>query len=165
MLFPPDNFHLSAAVGWVELGNPVEALAELEKIAARYRDEFVVLEVEWVIRAEQKDWDAGLDIARRMVRAASEKASGWLHQAYALRRVKEGGLKAAWESLLPAYEKFPNEPIIAYNLACYACQMGNTDECRDWLQRALKLLGKAEFKKLALNDPDLKALWDEIRDL
>lgn len=165
MLFPPDSYHLSAAVGWIELGNPTEALVELEKIAPANRDVFVVLEVEWVIRAGQKNWEAGLDVARRMVAVASEKASGWLHQAYALRRVNHGGLQAAWEALLPAYERFPNEPVIAYNLACYACQLGDTNECRDWLHRALKLLGKSEFKEMALKDPDLQPLWDEIRDL
>jgi len=65
---------------------------------------------------------------------------------------------------LPASEKFPEEPIIAYNLACYACQMGNMDHCRHWLQRALKLLGKDQFKKMALNDTDLQPLWDEIKE-
>jgi len=34
-----------------------------------------------------------------------------------------GGAKAAWDALLPAADKFPNNPNIPYNLACYACQM------------------------------------------
>ena len=32
-LGPPDSHHLSAAIGWLELGNVAEAGAELEKIA------------------------------------------------------------------------------------------------------------------------------------
>jgi len=30
---PPDSMHLSSATGWMQLGNPAEALAELEKIS------------------------------------------------------------------------------------------------------------------------------------
>ena len=30
---PPDSFYLSAAQGWMELGDPAEAQAELDKVA------------------------------------------------------------------------------------------------------------------------------------
>ncbi len=56
--------------------------------------------------------------------------AGWLHRAYALRRVANGGLPQAWDALLPAAEKFPGEPVIAYNLSCYACQMQQLDASR-----------------------------------
>ncbi len=165
MLLPPDTHHLSAAIGWIELGNPTEALLDLDKISKERRQDYEILEVEWVIRAEQKDWDAGLEVARKMLAAAPDQASGWLHQSYAMRRAKEGGIQAAWNALLPAYEKFSDEPTIAYNLACYACQLGQVEECRDWLRRAMKLLGVEKFKEMALNDGDLQPLWDEIRGL
>jgi len=58
------------------------------------------------------------------------------------RRVKSGGLQAAWGMLLPAFEKFPEEPTIPYNLACYACQMKRLDEARQWLERAATIAGK-----------------------
>jgi hypothetical protein len=74
-------------------------------------------------------------------------------------------LKPAWEALLPAAKKFPREPIIPYNLACYACQMNLMNEARDWLQRALLVGDKDELKQMALNDADLKPLWSEIRML
>jgi hypothetical protein len=31
-LQPPDSHHLNAAVGWLELGNDIEATEELDKI-------------------------------------------------------------------------------------------------------------------------------------
>ena len=35
-LQPPDSYYLRAAIGWLELGNHLEANEELEKIALRY---------------------------------------------------------------------------------------------------------------------------------
>ena len=47
---------------------------------------------------------------------------------------------------------FPSESLIAYNLACYECQMGNQPAALDWLQKAIKLGDKREIKKVALRD-------------
>ena len=169
-LEPPDTHHFRAAIGWLELGNTVEARAELEKISVPQQNHPDVLEVRWLICAEEKNWDAALQAARTLVQRAPKRSSGWVHQAYALRRVKGGGLQAAWEALVPAYEKFPKETIIPYNLSCYACQMSQLAEALIWLQRALKI-GKKEkikqekIKQMALTDPDLQPLWDEIRNL
>jgi hypothetical protein len=97
-----------------------------------------------------------------LLHAEPDRASGWLHQAYALRRVPEGGLQQAWEALLPAYEKFPQEATIPYNLSCYACQLGQLDDARQWLKRAVASGGKERIKHMALGDSDLEPLWGEI---
>jgi hypothetical protein len=34
--------------------------------------------------------------------------------------------------------RFPEEWLMGYNLACYACQLGNRDEARHWLELAYK---------------------------
>lgn len=161
-LEPPDTHHLSAAIGWLELGNPAEARLELEHIAAALRKHPDVLEAEWRIHAENRDWAAALPVAHNLVKLAPRRVSGWLHFSYALRRVPEGGLEAAWNALLPAYEKFPKEATVIYNLACYACQMGRLPEARKWLLRALKAGDRDRIKSMALNDDDLKPLWPEI---
>jgi hypothetical protein len=54
--------------------------------------------------------------------------------------------------------------VIPYNLACYACQLGDLDDARRWLERAVALRSRADLRRLALNDHDLQPLWDEIRD-
>ena len=41
----PDNLHLQAAQGWLELGNHVEANEELEKIVSTLRSHPDVLEI------------------------------------------------------------------------------------------------------------------------
>ncbi len=41
--------------------------------------------------------------------------------------------------------------------------MHKMDEARTWLQRAVKIGGKEKIKQMALVDPDLKPLWEEIK--
>ncbi len=106
-----------------------------------------------------------MQVARSLIHAAPERPSGWLHQAYALRRVPDGGLQKAWDALLPAYQKFPKESLICFNLACYACQMGQPDSALVWLRRAAATGGKEQIRAQALADPDLQPLWDQIRRL
>ncbi|MEI6396380.1 MAG: hypothetical protein WCT12_35400 [Verrucomicrobiota bacterium] len=67
-----------------------------------------------------------------------------------------------WNVLLPVVDRFPKEHIIRYNLACYACQLGNLKQVRDWLKKAIKLANTKDVKLMALNDPDLEPLWKEI---
>jgi len=164
-LKPPDTHHLSAAIGWLELGNPTEAKAELAGIDPACQTHPDVLEVRWLLCAEEEQWQEGLKVAVQLIGLAPERSSGWLHQAYALRRVPEGGLEHAWRVLLPVSEKFPAEPTVAYNLACYACQMQQLDLARSWLKRAFKLGVRERILSMALADPDLQPLWPEMAQL
>ena len=164
-LEPPDWHYVSAAVGWLELGNLAEAKAELARVSAAQQNHPDVLEVRWLVCAEAGLWEEGLQIARALVAGAPERPSGWLHLAYALRRAPQGSVKQAWEALLPAFDKFPNEPVISYNLSCYACQMGQLEAAWVWLKRAFVIGGKAKIKAMALHDSDLEPLWQQIRQL
>lgn len=165
-LEPPQVHYVSAAIGWLELGNLAEAKAELERIDREFYHYPQVLELRWSICAEEQKWREALEIARALVEGVPESPAGWLHQAYALRRVPDGSVKQAWTALLPAFDKFPKEPIISYNLSCYACQMNQLDAARVWFKRAIVIGGrkrKEKIKQMALEDVDLKPLWDEIR--
>ena len=162
-LEPPDSFYLSAAIGWLQLGNIAEAKLELAGLTPSAQNNPDVLEARWVICTEEERWEEALQIAQELLARAPDRSSGWLHQAYALRRVPEGSVKKAWDALLPAFDKFPSEPIISYNLSCYACQMQQMDAARVWLKRACVIGSKEKITRMALEDPDLKPLWEEIR--
>ncbi|MBC8097782.1 MAG: tetratricopeptide repeat protein [Akkermansiaceae bacterium] len=162
---PPDSHHLSAAIGWLELGNLGETESDLNRISAANQCHPDVLEVRWIVFAQTQRWEAALQSARALLKMAPNRCSGWLHQAYALRRVSKDGLKLAWEALLPASKKFPREATIPYNLSCYACQMDQLNEARGWFQRALLVGDKNQIKQMALEDSDLQPLWTEIRKL
>jgi Flp pilus assembly protein TadD len=162
-LEPPDCHYLSAAAGWIGLGNRAEAEAELARVSPAQQQHPDVLEVRWFIYAHGEQWNQALAVARAIVTQAPNRASGWLHQAYALRRVADGGVKEAWHALLPAFDKFPDEPVISYNLSCYACQMKQLEAARVWFKRAVVIGGKEKIKRMALADADLEPLWQEIK--
>ena len=164
-LQPPDTHHFSAAVGWLELGNVAEARADLARISPAQQEQPNVLELRWMVAAEQKQWEEELQIAQALVRQAPQRSSGWLHQAYALRRIPGGSVQKAWEALLPAAGRFPRELTVPFNLACYACQLRQLDAARDWLKRAVAVGGSEKVKQMALKDRDLEPLWEEIRQL
>jgi uncharacterized protein HemY len=164
-LEPPDTHYLSAAEGWIGLGNLPEAQAELERISAEMQGHPDVLNARWHIHAAQGGWSEGLEVARALVKAAPDRVSSWLHQAYAIRRAPEGSLEKAWAALLPAVDMFPGDFMVCYNLSCYACQMNQIETARHWLKRAAEAAGKEKIKTMALEDADLQPMWGEIEKL
>ena len=165
-LEPPDNHHLLAVVGWLELGNPTEANEELARLSPKSLDHVEVLEVRWMVCAATASWGPALEVATRLHAQHPERDSGWLHRAYALRRVAGGGLEQAWEALRPAYEKFPKTSPIPFNLACYATQLGRLADAWEWLHRAMEAEGDVDrIKKMAMADKDLEPLWSRNREL
>ncbi len=161
-LEPPDSHHVSAVLGWLGLGLVAEARDEITKISLTNIGHPAALEARWQVAAYEKNWEEALEVADLEVRVSPGDAGAWLHRAYALRRARSGGLVAAWGVLSVAAKKFPEESVIAYNLACYACQMKDFDRAREWFFRAMRIGGKAEIKKMALDDSDLEPLWEEI---
>ena len=155
-----DQRHLEAAQGWFELGNCIEATDELDQITPEMRGHPSVLEVRYHIYAAAKKWEYAAEIAKAIAEFAPESPFGFIQRAYALHELKS--TQEAWNVLLPVVEKFPKEHVIRYNLACYACQLGNLQAARDWLQKAIDLAGTNEVKLMALNDPDLEPLWKAI---
>ena len=59
----------------------------------------------------------------------------------------------AYGTLKPVSERFPEEWLMGYNMACYACQLGNQDEARHWLELAYKRGDKSEIRQMARLDP------------
>ena len=115
-LGPADQRHLEAAEGWVELSNHLEAYEELEQITAKNRTHPAVLEVRWQIHAKAKKWDAALDTASALVQLMPEHPLGWVHRSYCLHELKR--TDEARDNLLRMVDKFPDDPIMRYNLAC-----------------------------------------------
>jgi tetratricopeptide (TPR) repeat protein len=83
---------------------------------------------------------------------------GWINRSYALHQLKR--TREALDTLLPAAAKFPDNLTIAYNLACFACQLGLLAEANRWLKQAMKLADSNQIQLVALEDPDLKPLWE-----
>ena len=162
-LEPPDSYHLSAAMGWVELGNAREAAAEFEKIRKEFCGHMQVLEAEWRIATANKDWDGALTVARKQVKGHADSPAGWINQSYCLHELKR--TQEAWDYLWSVAEQFSQIGVLHYNLACYACQLGQLEVAKKCLNLAIQCQNKKEIKKMALADKDLKSLADYIRTL
>ena len=154
-----DQRHLLAAEGWLELGLHLEANAELEKITAQLLAHPDVLEIRWQIYAKEKKWEACVDIAKAIIKSAPDRSSGWIHRSFALHELKR--TQEALDHLLPVVDKFPKVWTLPYNLACYASRLGKFDEAGKWLKRATAV-GKQKVQQAALEDEDLKPLWDSL---
>lgn len=168
--FPPlealDVHLVRAAHGWLELNLPNEAEAELAQLSPAAQTHPLVLQALWQLHAHQHRWALAHTVAELLVQTYPGDVNGWVHRAYAARRKEGGGLQAAWDALRPAVDLFPDETIVPYNLACYACQMGNLDAARHWLGRAREIAGKHKareaIQQMALADPDLAPLREEV---
>ncbi len=155
-LQPPDTHHLSAAVGWLELGDPAEARQDLERISPAMRLHPEVLEVRWQVHAKAKEWEKCVEVGREFTKAAPEEPFGWIHLSFALHELKR--TQEAHQNLIGVLEQFPDEWLMRYNLACYSCQLGRLEEANRWLAGAGIKGDAKQIKRMAQNDPDLGPL-------
>jgi Flp pilus assembly protein TadD len=148
--------HLQSAHGWLELGNTNESKKELELIAAPLRTHPDVLGLHWAIHENLGNWDQCVSIGRALVESVPEETSGWIHRSFALHEMKR--TQEAYDELKPALDMFEKEQIVWYNMACYACCLGEKMEARTLLNRAIEIGGDA-VRVQALNDSDLRGVW------
>jgi hypothetical protein len=158
-----DLRHLQAAEGWLGLGNWQEAKVELEHISPMMRASPEVLQVRYQVYAAGKKWELAAEVSKAISEAVPDSSSGFVQMAFALHELKR--TREAWDVLLPVVDKFPDQYLIRYNLACYACQMGDLKAAWQWLEKAIEMAGTGNVKKMALEDPDLEPLRSEIRQI
>ena len=154
----PDQQHWQAAVGYVELGMFAEADSELDKIDPFCRALPEVLAVRLPIYRGLKKWELMQQIAKRLKEFDPDNVQWTISLAYATRRAYS--IDVAMEILLNAVAKFPQEPAIPYNLACYYCQRGEIVNAKRYLRQAFEI--DPNWRKAALEDEDLKPLWDSL---
>lgn len=160
-LEPPDSIHLQAAIGWLELGNHVEANEELEEITPQMRSHPAVLSLRYEIYAKAKKWDMAAEVADTLTRLLPDNPAVWVWLAYAVRRKTGGGIREAMQILIKSEPRFPSEYVFSFNLACYCSQLHQFELAERWLKKAMAIDDKT-VQKLAIEDEDLKPLWDSM---
>jgi tetratricopeptide (TPR) repeat protein len=157
-LEPPDQQHWQAAVGYVELGMFAEAGPELDKIDPFCRALPEVLAVRLAIYRGLEKWELMQEIANRLKEFEPDNIQWTISLAYATRRADS--IEAAKKVLLNAEPKFPKEPTIKYNLACYFCQTGGIQNAQNYLRKAFEI--DPNCRVAALEDEDLKPLGEAL---
>ena len=152
--------HLQAAVGYLELGMLVEANDEIESLSPELKTSSPVLGVRLEIYRAAEKWSLMEVVARELWKRHQEEPAYWNDLAWAVRRADS--IKAAHSILLDAVERFPGDAMTHFNLGCYACQLGDIEEAKARVGKAIEL--DAKFKLLALDDPDLEPMWTDIEE-
>jgi predicted Zn-dependent protease len=160
-----DYFHLNAAQGWLGLGDLASANDELEQMTPKFRNHPAVLTVRYEIYSMGKQWDEATEIAKALTQFLPDDPASWICLAYATRRKTDGGIPQAKGILTEARGKFPKEFLISFNLACYECRLGNLKAAKSRLKEAFDLAGQIDVRNMALDDPDLEPLRNEIRQI
>ena len=158
----PDLHHARAAEGWLDLNVAAEARLELDRLSSEARAHPEVLDLRWRLASQIPDWNEAVCVADQIIAKAPWIVTGWIHRSFALHELRRTA--EALNNLVDAEARFPKDSIIPYNLACYACQLGDLPEARRWLRRAMEMKGIEKLRKLALDDPDLAPLRSEIAD-
>jgi tetratricopeptide (TPR) repeat protein len=158
-----DQHRLLAVEGWLELGNPDEARLEFEHLPDGLRNEPPILSLQFRICAAGNNWPEAYRVAERHVEISPEKVEPWINRSNALHFQER--YQDTVDRLLPAVERFPENDVIPYNLSCHLARLGRLDEAWTWLQEAIQRRDLSTIKARALEDLDLKALWDRIAGL
>lgn len=157
-LHPPADLKktLAAADGYLFLGMPEEAYAELQSLPAERQEEAAVLRATIRVLLHQKRWKRAEKTAIKGTRLHPGDNEFMVQHAFALHQQSRGN--EAINVLLNAPEWLRKTGILHYNLACYEAQLGDLMTARQCIRAAIEI--NASFKKNARRDPDLQRLWN-----
>jgi Flp pilus assembly protein TadD len=153
--------HVLACSGYLELGMFDDAALALEEIPPEDKNRTDVLGARVVLYIAAKKWDMAAVVASHLVKVEPENEAWWINLAYSVRRSE--GVENAEAILLRAQAIHPKVAMIAFSLACYASVTGRMEEAKERLRHAIDL--DKDIRRLALDDEDLKPLWDWIGGL
>lgn len=142
---------LNAASGWLDLGLPDEALAELEALPLEDRSNRRALELKLSAQMENESWNPASETARLLCLKAADEPEFFLRAAFCLHET--GDTLAACNWLLRGPKSLFEMAIFHYNLACYLWTLGEANRARSHLRQAIAM--DQTFLDAALSDRDL----------
>ena len=159
----PDEvkWDLQRADGFIDLKLYARAHESLDSIPEPHRDSLPYLLHRLRLLMAEEAWESARQLALATRDALPGEALVWIQLAYATRRASS--IEQAQAILVEAEAAFPGDALIRYNLACYACCRSEQKRAKDYLQEAFKR--DASMRSMAMEDPDLEPLWDEVETL
>lgn len=159
-----DQRTLEEAENWKKLGNLDEALNELDRISFENLENLKVLKLRLDILEDQKKWDECRDVCETIVRIEHGHPIMQYHLALYTCRATGYGPKQAYEIMYPLHEDDPYMPSYAFQLARFACLMGDLKLAREWYDTAITMVtaDRKGLEEQLLNEPDLKPLVEAM---
>lgn len=137
-----------------------DAWEELENLPPELRAHPAVLDFRITIYQRMGKWESARILAESLAKQCPENPHWWIMWAYSLRREKS--VSDARAVLMEAASHHPNEALIPYNLACYACVMGQMEAAQKLLETAFNM--EPGLKQTAKDYPDLDPIFGEGDD-
>lgn len=158
---PADRHRLSAAEGWLALGLPADALAELDGLSPAATQDPEALHWRCLALGRLRRLDELLAAGRRLEERMPSDPRGPLHTANALHWL--GQSEEAYHHIREALDRFNDSWHLAYDLACYAAQTRRLDEAIAWYRKALQQTSHPDsLREYARQDPDLEPVRDQL---
>lgn len=142
---------IRAATGWLELGMPDDALAELAALTGEDRGERRVLELKLSAEMAKGDWPHASETALELCGQAVDEPDFFLSAAYCLHEA--GRTTEARKCLLKGPSVLHELPVFHYNMACYSWKLGEEESAKSHLDIAIGM--DRSFLESAREDKDL----------
>lgn len=148
--------HLAYAAGYLQLDMFQAAREELTELPAEVAASPAALALRIELAMAEETWDEVIELAPLLINHDSSLERPWVAWAYSLRELKRH--QEAQEILLTGRRLISRpSPLVDYNLACYACLLGELDEARSLLEDVFAR--DKSWREVARNDPDLAPLY------
>lgn len=149
---------LRAAEGYLELGMPEEAMREFLSLPRDIKLGIEGLSLLMEIHRVEEEWEQMESVAERLWQVEPENVARWIDWAIALRL--SNSILSARVLLIEALERFPDEGLVHFHLACCECQLGNLPSARTHLMESKKRCRICRV--LALTDEgELQSIWTD----
>ncbi len=150
---------IAAIQGYIELGLPQEARAEMATLPPEAADRVDVVELEVLCCIAQRNWGTGLHHAMKLCAMAQGEPGGFVHAAYCLHELAR--TDEALALLMAGPPSLRRKAVFYYNVGCYNASLGRMDQALLMLEQAF--LMKPELRLEARRDPDLAVLRGQLR--
>lgn len=151
----PTATHLAYAAGYLQLGMIPEARTEIESLGPEDRASPAALALRLELAMVEENWAEVIARAPELVARDNTGERPWIAWAYALRELKR--IEEARDTLLTGARLIKKPSLlVAYNLACYACLLGDLPEARRLLDGVFAK--DDSWREIAREDDDLADL-------
>ena len=154
----PLALRLQPFYGYLELGLFDDANEELESLPNELKPHPEVLLARLDMFMILKRWEEGVLLGQSLCGIWPRHPDFWFKTAFCLHELRR--TVEARQTLLNAPAPIRDIALYSYNLACYEAQLGDLKRAKELLTVACKK--EPIFRHEALDDPDLKPIWDSL---
>jgi hypothetical protein len=154
-LSPTDQLHLNTAAGFLQIGEPMDAWTELERITPLNRAKTEVLTVRLAVCRALKKWELAEEIARTLIRREPQNVMHVVALAEVMGK-REGPVAAAAVYEF-AIDRFPDFAPLRVSLAVELVKAGQIEDAKRVVKMAIEL--EPDLRLVVLDHPGLSEIW------